>query len=366
MLLQFNPSTPLTIGIELEFQLLDLKTFNLKPSGPDLLKLVPMGLQNNIKAEFIQSMVEISSPVCLNMNDLEDSIRSLYDTLQTLLNQCECLPYAASLHPFAKISERQISPAGRYHTLMAELQLAGRRMMTQALHVHIGLTNREQLIQVCNDIRGSLPILLALSTSSPFLEGEDTGFHSYRSNIFIALPRTGIPEKMEGWNQFSHLIQILNEGTLLDGINELWWDVRPHPDFGTIEIRICDLPARLSHILGISALIQALVGTLIKRPLNTHPMDEIIRHNRWNASRFGLNGTCISDIHDNHTTFKTAALDLMERVRPMSATLNSEKYLDNCFHIINNGSCADHQRRLYESHGSFKTMIKTIQNEFLL
>ncbi len=364
--LQFHPSTPLTIGIELEFQLLDPNSFDLKPCGPELLKLVPDEYRNNIKAEFIQSMVELSSPVCHDMQELEDSIGLLYATLDQLAGQCDCLPYAASLHPFARVSDRQVFPSNRYHTLMSELQLSGRRMMTQALHVHIGLSNREQLIRICNDLRGFLPTLLALSTSSPFLEGEDTGFHSYRSNIFAALPRNGIPQKLASWEQFTKLISLFSEATLLEGINELWWDVRPHPDFGTIEIRICDLPSRMSHILALAALIQALVATLNEYPPEVQPMDEIIRHNKWHASRFGLAGTRIGSEPDSHMSFQQAALDLLEFVRPVAEVLNSGDYLEKCLDIIHNGTSADRQRRLYRQHGSYQTMIHTLQSEFWL
>jgi len=308
----FNPSTPYTIGVELEFQLLEPDTCNLSHKGPDLLAKVAPDLQPHITAEFIQSMVEVNTKICHTMTDVADNLSFLCKELERIAAACHCTPFASSLHPFALIHERRVSPSPRYQEIMDDLQLSGRRMMTQALHVHIGLPDKETTIYVCDCIRSYLPVLLALTTSSPFLESEDTGFFSYRTNLFCCLPRTGIPETLGSWQRFEEIIQLLNQATILNGIKELWWDVRPHPDFGTLEIRICDLPDKFEQILAVVALTQALVATIAQNKDSKYPSREIITHNKWNAARYGLDGIFIHHKPGKHISFKKATEDLLD------------------------------------------------------
>lgn len=362
--IEFQPSEPFTLGVELELQLLDPQTCNLAPFGPELLEKVDPALQQQIKAEFIRSMVEVCTIICRDMEEVAENLLFLCATTEKLSRQSGCTLFASSLHPFAMICDRQISPAKRYHEIMDELQLSGRRMMTQALHVHVGMTDRESTIRVCDDIRQYLPILLALTTSSPYLETEDTGFYSYRSNLFCCLPRTGIPERLQSWEKFKEMILILNQATLLNGIKELWWDVRPHPDFGTIEIRICDLPAKMSHILAMVALIQALVATLTARRAPNCPSREIIIHNKWHAARYGLSGTFINHSPGTHKSFREAASHLLDFVMPKAKSLGSDSFLSGIRDIIQNGSSAHRQKELYTRYNDFRPVIETLQKEF--
>ncbi|MCB2183219.1 MAG: YbdK family carboxylate-amine ligase [Desulfobulbaceae bacterium] len=362
--LEFIPSDPFTIGVELEFQLLDPVTYDLTPSGPKLLKKIDSDLRPYVKAEFIQSMVEICTPVCNNMTEVADKLGALCKSIYSLSSQSNCIPFATSLHPFALINARQTSPGKRYHEIMDHLQIAGRRMMTQAMHVHIGMDDKERTIQVCNDIRQYLPILLALTTSSPFLEGENTGFYSYRTNIFCCLPRTGIPDTLRNWKDFEEIIVILNEATILNGIKELWWDVRPHPDFGTIEIRICDLPSQFNQVLAIAALIQALVATLADSPEQRRYSKEIITHNKWHAARYGLDGTFINHRPGRHPTFKSAAEDLLSLITPKAKSLNSGDFLRPINDILAQGSSAHRQLKLHKEHDNLQSVIEILQKEF--
>ncbi len=362
--LEFIPSKPFTIGAELEFQLLHPNTCDLTPNGPTILEKIDPSFSPYIKAEFIQSMVEICTPVCRDMAEVEKHLLYFCKKLDEVAKSCDCIPFASSLHPFGLIKDRAIYPSARYQEIMQDLQLCGRRMMTQALHIHIGLDDRDKAIKVCDSIRNYLPILLALTTSSPFLEGEDTGFYSYRSNLFCCLPRTGIPETLGSWHRFEKIIHILNQATILNGIKEIWWDVRPHPDFGTIEIRICDLPSKMSHILAIIALVQALVCKLSSEKKPIISPREIIMHNKWHASRYGMDGTFIRHKPGQHPSFRHAALELIDFTHCSAKQLGSAHYLDALQDILKKGTSAHRQKELYFEHRNFRKIINIMLQEF--
>lgn len=362
--LNFIPSEPYTIGVELELQLLDAKTMDLVPVGPDLLKQVPASLKERIKAEFIRSMVEICTGVCPNTTKVEEELIQLYKLTEQLAHDLNARIYAASLHPFALVRNRHISPIVRYNELMDDLQMAGRRLISQALHVHVGLTDAETAVRICDTIRPFLPILLALTTSSPFFENEDSGFFSYRTNLFKALPRSGLPETLGTWHNFREQIILLNEATLLNNIRELWWDVRPHPDFGTVEIRICDLPSRLEDILSLVALIQSLVITLSKKEFDLPPFREVMLNNKWHASRYGLDGTYISPRRGEHKTFRQAAKDLLELVKKSANEHGAAKHLNGINAILQRGTSAHAQKEFFARHKDFTAMINEQIQDF--
>ena len=363
--LTFKQSEPFTIGVELEIQLLDPGSLDMTHQGPKLLAKVEPTLKEQIKAEFIQSMVEICTPVCQDMNEVADNLSFLGKHLESLASECGCVLFSSSLHPYTRICDRQVSPGARYFEIMEDLQLSGRRMITQALHVHIGMPNKDTAIQVCDAIRQYLPIFLALTTSSPFFASEDTGFYSYRSNLFPCLPRTGIPDTLGNWDNFQELVLILNQATLLNGIKELWWDVRPHPTFGTIEIRICDLPSHFNEIIAVAALVQALVAKLSREEKPSRfPPREIMMHNKWNAARYGLDGTFINEKPGSHYSFRKVITDLIESLSSQIKLLGSGKHIQPIQSILQRGTSADQQKKLYATHGDFREMIYTMQREF--
>lgn len=360
----FQKSEPFTLGVELELQLLDQTTLDLAPVAPELLAQVPTSLREQVKSELIRSMIEINTGICADVSEATDDLGALYHELERLSAELNVLPYAASLHPFALVRQRHLSPGIRYSEIMDDLQMAGRRLITQALHVHVGMPDADTAIRVCDTIRPYLPIFLALTTSSPFFEGEDTGFYSYRTNLFKTLPRSGIPETIGSWQHFQEMITVLNEATLLNGIKELWWDVRPHPTFGTVEIRICDLPSKFDEIIAIVALIQSLIITLSKGDFENPPFREIMLNNKWHASRYSLEGTYISPKPGKHSTFSQAAAELVEFVRPMARLHGAEKFLGPIHRIIEQGTSAHHQKKNYEKTGDFKVSIHDQQKEF--
>lgn len=364
--LSFNRSPAPTIGVEIEVQILDPETLELTSLAPEILKLVPPSLDKRIKHEFIQSMVEINTGVCSSVADVEKDLRSTYQHLNDIVEGLDATLFTVSLHPFSKSSSQTVSDHPRYRRIMDELQIVGRRFITQGLHVHIGMDDEEKVIRVNNNIRIYLPILLALTTSSPFYEGMDTGLMSYRSKLFEALPLAGMPDSLYGWEEFETLVSLLKKSGIIESVKDIWWDVRPHPDFGTVEIRICDLPYSMRDILAVTALIQALVLTLAEGHDNPEPHIQILRSNKWQAARHGLEGVYVDPVFARKYSMKEAVMNLYRLVRPAAETLKSTSYLDDLPDILCRTTGSHIQRKLYYSNGNnFKEMIKTMKGLFL-
>ena len=361
----FHQSAPYTIGVELEFQILDSDNLNLVSRAPELIGKIPRQFKKKIKPEFYQAMVEINTAICNDMAQVEQDLIETCNFLESVTSKLNCCFFSASLHPFARFTEQKLYPDDRYKTIMDDLQHAGRRLISQGLHVHIGLPDGETAIRVCDDIRPFLPILLALTTSSPFYQGQDTGFYSYRTKLFDALPRSGIPDRIGNWSNFKGLMLVLKNAGIIDGIREIWWDVRPHPDFGTVEVRLCDLPSRLDEILGITALIQALVAGLAQGGIKPPDMKkEIMLTNKWQAARYGLNGKYIDPAATGQKNLAQAGDELLKAVNRMAEKLSCVKFLTAVKRIIQKGTSAHSQKRMYGENHKFTTIIKRLKGDF--
>lgn len=364
--LEFRPSKPYTLGVELELQLLDSAHYNLTSAAPSILGELPIDFKDRIKPEFIQSMVEVASGICNNLAELETDLKRSINFLEGLADEKDCLIFASSLHPFAPYRDQIVSPGKRYAALMEELQLSGRRLITQGLHIHVGLPDGPTAIKVCNSIRQYLPLLLALTTSSPFYGGEDTGFFSYRSRLLDALPRAGLPHPFADWEDFRELLLLFKRTDIIKDIRDIWWDVRPHPDLGTIEIRICDLPVRFDEIIAVAGLVQALVVTLAEKTArHNYPPLELIATNKWQAARHGLAGKfidqeCISE----PLSMKEAVERLLARTEEAAKRLGCRDSRQVIRRIMAEGSGAHRQKLLFKGPDSFRKMIMQLQKDF--
>jgi carboxylate-amine ligase len=362
----FNRSVAPTIGVEIEIQILDGENLELTPLAPEILKMVHPSLKEKIKPEFIQSMVEINTGICSTVSEVERDLLNTFDHLRDITEGLGGTLYLTSLHPFSRYSEQTVSDHPRYKRIMNELQLVGRRFITQGLHVHIGVDDREKVVKINNIMRIYLPILLALSTSSPYYESEDTGLMSYRSKLFEALPLAGMPDSLDGWEGFNTLTKLLKNSGIIESVKDIWWDVRPHPDFGTIETRICDLPYSMRDILALTAMIQALVLTIAEQYENPDPHIQILRSNKWHAARHGLEGTFVDPLFGRKHNMRDAVINLYRFVKPVAESLKSVEYLNEIPEILKRGSGADLQKKLYSDNGgNFTDMIKKIQQLFL-
>jgi len=362
----FRPSTPYTLGVELEIQLLDHHSLDLTPAAQEILADLPGRLRNRIKPEFIRSMVELATGICPDLAAVADDLRESYRYLEMRAERAGCLLFAASLHPFADYRRQALSPGTRYAELMEELQLVGRRLISQGLHVHVGLPDAATTLRVFNRIRQYLPLCLALTTSSPFYQGEDTGFHSYRSRLMDALARAGMPRAFENWRELGGVLSLLCRAGAIRDIREIWWDVRPHPDFGTLEVRICDLPGRFDEILAMTGLIQALVKTLAEneRTARVHPQ-EIIISNKWEAARHGLAGTFIEPGDEVPPgPIKAACRRLLEMTEPAARHLGAQGYYPVLDRILAHGTTSERLRSLHRRGFVFPEIIQLLRRDF--
>ena len=247
---------------------------------------------------------------------------------------------------------------------MKDLQMVGKRFISQGLHVHIGINNSEDAIKVNNALRIYLPLLLSLSTSSPFFEGEDTGLHSYRTKLFEALPLAGMPDYLNNWNRFEDLTEHLEGAGIINSVKDLWWDVRPHPGFGTVEVRVCDIPINFKEIIALVALIQALVVTLIKSDSYQDTHIQILQSNKWQAARYGLNGVFVDPKTFKKLSMRKAIENLYILVEPAIVSLGLKKYSNILEEILNTGTGSDKQRKLYASFKNFEHMLKNLKEQF--
>ena len=361
----FNKSSGPTIGVEIEVQILDPKTLELAPLAPEILKKVPPELKNRIKPEFIKSMVEINTDICSTVAEVEKDLKKTYNKLNDITEGLGAVLFLSSIHPFSKSGNQTVSEDTRYKRIMDELQIVGRQFITQGLHVHIGVTDADEAIKINNNLRIYLPVLLALTTSSPFYESEDTGLMSYRAKLFEALPLAGMPDSLYDWDEYDSLIGLLKKSGMIESVRDIWWDVRPHPDFGTIEIRICDLPCSFRDILAITALIQALVVALAEQFENPEPHMQILRSNKWQAIRHGLEGFYVDPFFGRKYTMREAATYLYRHVKPAAEALGSTDYLDEVPEILNRSTSASIQKNLYYGNGrDFGGMIRSMQGLF--
>ena len=363
-MIKFNSSPEPTIGVEIELQLVDNKDLNLNNISKKVLEEVKKEFSDNIKCELIESMIEINTNICSNIEDVEKDIKKTLTYLNDILKDYKTEINCTSLHPFAIGKKQIVTENLRYKRIMKDLQIVGKRFISQGLHIHIGINGSEDAIKVNNALRIYLPLLLALTTSSPFFEGEDTGLHSYRTKLFEALPLAGMPDYLTNWNHFEKLTEQLEGAGIINSVKDLWWDVRPHPGFGTVEIRVCDIPITFKEIIAIVALIQALVVTLINSEPYPDTHIQILQSNKWQAARYGLEGVHVDPINFQKLSIKKAIENLFLLVQPTMSSLGSEKYLGNLEKILNGSTGSTIQRKLYNKSKDFKNVIKTLIGQF--
>ncbi len=363
-MIKFNSSPEPTIGVELELQLVDKNNLNLNNISSKVLPDVNKEFSDNIKCELIESMIEINTNICSNIEEVEKDIKKTLNHLDEILKNYETEINCTSLHPFAIGKNQIITDNARYKRIMKDLQMVGKRFISQGLHVHIGINNSEDAIKVNNALRIYLPLLLSLSTSSPFFEGEDTGLHSYRTKLFEALPLAGMPDYLTNWNHFENLTEHLEKAGIISSVKDLWWDVRPHPGFGTVEIRVCDIPITFKEIIAIVALIQGLVVTLINAEPYPDTHIQILQSNKWQAARYGLDGVYVDPKNFQKLSIKKAIENLFLLVQPTLSSLGSEKYLSKLEEILYGSTGSTMQRKLYKKSKDYNHVIKTLIEQF--
>ncbi len=298
----FGNTDPYTVGIEEEFQILDPDTYQLVSRAEEVLGKPDEGLEENLRSELFQAVVETASDICHDIDEVRNEVHRLRRSLATALEEKGYAMGAAGTHPFARWRDQEHTDAERYETLIDEVGWPARRDLIFGLHVHVAVRNPGEAIYVNDNIRPFLPLVLALSANSPFWQGDATGLDATRTRIFDAMPRTGMPSRFENWTAFTQTLERLKAVGSIDDMTKIWWDTRPRPELGTVEVRIADLPTDAEATIALAALIQALVVRLShaheagEEPPVTHQSDVIVE-NRWRAIRDGADAEFIQ--YDN-------------------------------------------------------------------
>ena len=344
-----------TLGIEEEFQIVDPQTRELKSHVSEILDEGKLLLGEKIKPEMIQSMIEVGTGVCANIQEAREDITKLRCIISSLARKKGMEIAAASTHPFSKWSDQKIFDDERYEFLVQELQMVARSLLIFGVHVHVGIKDLDRRIHIMNAARYFLPHVLAMTTSSPFWLGFNTGLKSYRSEVFKKFPRTDIPDHFESFQQFQSYVDLLVKMNCMDDAKKIWWDVRPHPYFPTLEFRICDIPTRVDDTIAVAALFQAIVAkldSLIDKNLGFRLYHRrLIQENKWRAIRYGLDGKLLDLGKQKEVHVKDLIRELLDFVDDVVDELDSRKEIEHIHTILERGTSADEQLRVYHESG---------------
>lgn len=350
------------IGIEEEYQTIDPDTRDLRSHiHAEILQKGKTLLAERVKPEMHQSVIEIGTGVCPNIKEAGAEIRSLRTAIINLAKQNGLRLAAAGAHPFAQWHKQEIYPDDRYKTIVEDMKMVARANLIFGLHVHIGVEDRETAIQLMNGARYFLPHILALSTNSPFWEGMDTGFKSYRCKVFERFPRTNIPDLYTSWSEFENYVNLLIHTKCIDNAKKIWWDIRPHPHFPTLEFRVCDVPMRADETVAIAALCQAVIAKLYrlheKNQSYRHYSRALIMENKWRAARYGLDGKMIDFGKQTEVPVRDLMNEMLDFVSDVVPSLGSEDEINHIRTMVAEGTGADRQLKVFAETGDMKAVV---------
>ena len=357
------PTQPLTLGIEEEYQIIDPQTLDLRTYISELLTQDQIRAKKlDLKPELMQSQVEVGSHICHNIKEARAEIVRLRRDVLELADENGLMIAAASTHPFARWEDQIITEGTRYKELLDDMQGVARQLLIFGMHVHVGFgddpESREILINIMNQARYFVPHLLALSTSSPFWRGQNTGLKSYRSVVFQSLPRTGIPHSFISWSDYKNyetMLERVGAFGKLDKRAKIWWDIRPHPIFPTLEFRIADICTNVDDCICIAALFQAICAKLLKLRRQNMAWRQYrhvhITENKWRAVRYGIEGELIDFGIQQSVPFPHLMGEILEFVDDVVDELDSRQEVAHALTILRQGTSADKQLRVYREHG---------------
>src|SRR6478736_7915515 len=359
-----------TLGVEEEYMVIDPVTRELKSHDQKIVEIASQVLKDQVKAEMHQAVVEVGTGICKNVEEARLDISRLRKYVSDVAGGLNLKIGAAGTHPFSHWSTQLITPNPRYDEIVNEMQEAARSNLIFGLHVHVGISDKNMAIHIMNTVRYFLPHIFALSTNSPFWEGRNTGFKSFRTKVFDKFPRTGIPDFFNDWDDFKNYINILIKTNCIDNAKKIWWDVRVHPIFDTIEFRICDVPMLVEETIAIAALFQALVVKLYKLRLQNMNFimynRALINENKWRASRYGIDGKLID--FGKQTELDTRALigELLGFIDDVVDELGSREAINYVHTILKNGTGADRQLKVFHQTGKMESVVDYITEQTLV
>ncbi len=352
-----------TLGIEEELMIVDAETLDLVNSIETLLEAVPETI-GDVKPELMESVLEIATTPCANTREAGMQLRELRNVTQHTAQERGLTIGAAGTHPFAMWEDQRIVARSRYRDLVAALRFVARQELIFGVHVHVGIDDPDKAIHVANGMRVHVPLLLALSCNSPFWRADATGLLSTRTPIFRAFPRVGIPPAYKDWEDWEKQVEFMIDSRVIEDYTYLWYDVRPHPKLGTVEIRVADAQTRLEHTLGLAALMQAMVKEVGEhfeagKRLARYP-HEMIDENKWLAARHGLDGNLVDLPSADRVATKDLARRLLDRLREHAQDLGTDGMLDGVEDLLERGNGAQRQIMVYEANHDLHELMAEI------
>lgn len=358
-----------TLGVEEEYMVLDPETKELKSHEQKIVQEGQKVIKDKVKAEMHQAVVEVGTDICQDIDEAYRDVATLRKTISEIAGGLGFAMGASGTHPFSHWERQLITDHVRYNEIVNELQEAARSNLIFGLHVHVGMESREMANHIANSTRYFLPHIYALSTNSPFWEGRSTGYKSYRTKVFDKFPRTGIPDAFESIEAYDNFVKVLIKTNCIDNAKKIWWDLRVHPFFNTVEFRICDIPMTVDETIAIAALFQAIcarIYMLRSRNLNFIQYSRaLINENKWRAGRYGIDGYLIDFGKEEETNTRALIYELLEFVDPVLDHLGSRHRIAHVFKMLETGTGADRQLAVFERTKNLASVVDYIQTQFL-
>lgn len=372
MAISWNPSRGATIGVEWELQLLDTSTRMLRQDAGEVLAALPglteEGEHPKIRHELMQSTVEVVTGICSTVSEIKDDLSATISQLERITGRRGTMLACAGTHPVSDWRDAKMAPIQRYAELVEQMQWLVRRIQTFGVHVHVGIRDGSKAIPIVNALAGYLPHFLALTASSPYWNGQDTGLASSRAIVFGGLPTSGPPQPLTDWTEFEEYMDTLLRAGTIRSIKEVWWDIRPHPDFGTVEIRMFDGVPTLREIGMTAALSQSLVQLLDTQldrgyKLPTPPA-WVVRDNKWRATRYGLDAIVITDDSGSTAPLRDELYELTRELQPVADRLGCGPELGVVSEVLDSGASYERQRAIVASGGGLGDVVDALVTEF--
>jgi carboxylate-amine ligase len=351
-----------TLGIEEEYQTIDPESRDLRSHiATEMLAQGKLRLEERVKAELHQSVIEVGTRICRNIQEAQEDLFDLRRNMIRLAEENKLQLVSGATHPFADWRTQEIYPDARYDQVVEDLQLVARSNLIFGLHVHVGIEDKESAIRIMNSLRYFLPHILALSTNSPFWMGMETGYKSYRAKVFEHFPRTGIPDSFASYSEFESYVDLLIKTNCIDNGKKIWWDLRPHPFFSTVEVRACDIPLRAKESIAIAALIQATACKLWHLHEGNQDYRQYARpllmENKFRAVRYGLDGKMIDFGKQIEVPVRDLIVEYLAFVDDVLDELGSRDEIEYIHTMLERGSGADRQLQVFRDTGSLQAVV---------
>lgn len=358
-----------TLGVEEEYMVIDPETRELKSHEQKIVQEGQKVIRDKVKAEMHQAVVEVGTDICQDIDEAHRDVSTLRKTIGEIANGLGFGMGASGTHPFSHWESQLITDHIRYSEIVNELQEAARSNLIFGLHVHVGMESREMANHIANSTRYFLPHVYALSTNSPFWEGRQTGYKSFRTKVFDKFPRTGIPDAFESIEAYDNYVKLLIKTNCIDNAKKIWWDLRVHPFFNTVEFRICDVPMTVDETITIAALFQAIcarIYMLRSKNLNFIQYSRpLLNENKWRASRYGVDGYLIDFGKEEEVNTRALIYELLDFIDPVLDHLGSRHRVAHVHKILEGGTGADRQLAVFEETKSLTAVVDYIQAQYL-